>query len=337
LARVTNQVYDGSEESYTDADGRIHYLGEFLRQTITDGYPLESADPSEVVRKSPRVLRPTEQGDGSAKQRPWRDCFKACCTQWDEMPDECPEIGPCPTITSKGNIWDAKQAQGVMCSYFDLFMGCCLSSCTEISVTGPGGVTYTGGVIPEDTNCWPCDSPCKDSVLSIAYTTKQMQINETQELRAHDSVFGDEVPCCPTGDLSWEIISGSGTLEPDSGQVVVYEAPATNVNCLENPTIQLTDCCGRTATLTLAVNAYADVEAGKTCCTVVLGGTSYHCRNIFSCDSSWNYIDDAPCIGCGIGGGYLGYNSCAFNTYPVLEDTRGDAKIAAGCCPWQLI
>ena len=90
MAKVKNQVYDGSEESYTDAAGRIHYLGELIRHTLSPAYPLPSLNPTGVVRKSPRGYKPTEQGNGSARQRPWRDCFKACCAQWDEMPDVCP-------------------------------------------------------------------------------------------------------------------------------------------------------------------------------------------------------------------------------------------------------
>jgi len=350
MAKVKDQVYDGSEESYTDASGLTHYHGEFLRQTITDGYPLESADPSEVVRKSPRGYKPTIQGTGSAKQRSWRDCFKLCAEQWNELPDECPEIGPCPTITSKENIWNAKQAQGVMCSYFDLFMGCCLSSCTEISVTGPDGATFTGGVIPEDTNCWPCDAPCKNSVLSIAYTAQQMLMGETQELIAHDSVYGDEVPCCPTGNLSWEIISGSGTLEPDSGQAVVYEAPESNENCLENPTIQVTDCCGRTATLTLAVSiTSSDGSNAINCCGTVTRGAILFCSRYCTYTRTWFDCNDMYVKEATIQDWITDYDpncynppdmmgtSCGYQYDPLPIDIRTEELKASGCCPVNLI
>ena len=75
MAKVHNQVYDGSEETYTDQAGDVHYFGETVRQTMTDGYPIPTDDQDEVVRKSPRGYKPTEQGAGSEAQRPWRECF----------------------------------------------------------------------------------------------------------------------------------------------------------------------------------------------------------------------------------------------------------------------
>lgn len=258
MAKVKNQVYDGSEVTYIDAAGDTHFFGELFRHIMPDAYPLPSLNPTGVAKKSSRGFKPPSQGDGSAAQKPWRDCYKACVKRWNEMQDNCPALAPCPAVGSKKNVWDAKQAQGVMCSYFDLYMGCCLSHCSKITVTGPGGVAFTGGTIPTAEPCWPCPPPCLDSDLSIGYTTTRMHVGESQALWAHDSLFGDGVPCCPTGDLSWEIIEGSGTLEPDSGQATVYTAPDINVGCKENPTIQLTDCCGRIATLTLAVNAYVN-------------------------------------------------------------------------------
>jgi len=264
MAKVKDQIYDGSEETYTDAGGVIHFFGELFRHIMPDSYPLPSLNPTGVTRKSPRGYKPSQQGPGSAAQRPWRECFVLCAERWDELPDECPEIPPCPARPSKDSVWMAKQAQGVMCSYYDLYMDCCLSSCVEISIEGPDGVSYTGGSIPDVDDCWPCVPPCLESTLSISHTTTRMQVGESQQLTAHDSLFGDEVPCCPTGDLSWEIIVGGGILEPDSGQSVLYIAPETNDGCTENPTIEVTDCCGRTAQLKLAVNQYSNTVPPNT-------------------------------------------------------------------------
>lgn len=255
MAKVTNQIYDGTEDGYIDEGGEEYFFGESYRQAATDGYPLPSTGSAEVVRKSPRGYKKALQGNGSADQLPWRQCFSDCARQWDELPEECAPIPSCPTRTSKKNVWNAKQAQGVMCSYYDLFMGCCISSCLQITIEGPGGVAYKGGSIPTDSACWPCHPPCKDSELSIAYTTANMITGETQQLIAHDSDYGDEVPCCPTGDLSWEILSGGGYLEPDSGQAVNYTAPDANDDCEYSPVIQVTDCCGRSAALTIGVSA----------------------------------------------------------------------------------
>ena len=356
MAKVKNQVYDGSEECYREANGTIHYLGDFIRHTVSAKYPYPSFRDWYIVRKTPRVKHPTWQGRGSAKQRPWRDCFKACCDQWDAMPDECPEIGPCPTITSKGNMWDAKQAQGVMCSYFDLFMGCCLSSCTEISVTGPDGVTYTGGVIPEDTNCWPCPSPCRDSVLSIAYTTAVMGFGESQALHAHDSAFGDDVPCCLPEELEWRIVSGGGFLNPSTGLTTTYLAPDSNPTCEDSPVIELTDCCGRSASLSIAVTHqdaqhaayYIDLGVCVQECHQGIGtcyGSAVYSREYFDClgvhipeldVNPWYNIGYSINANCGEGSpcDTMPPAWCAANPHPYhVEDLRTPQWIADGCCP----
>jgi len=255
MAKVKNQIYDGSEETYTDASGVIHFFGESFRHIMPNAYPLPSLNSTGVTRKSPRGYKPSQQGHGSAAQRPWRDCFALCAERWDSLPDECEAIPTCPAHSSKNSVWDAKQAQGVMCSYFDLYMDCCLSSCTEISIIGPDGISVTGGAISDDDNCWPCVPPCMASELSIAYASQQMVTGEIQLLMAHDSAFGDSIPCCHPEELSWELVSGGGSLSSFNGPSTLYTASDNNIDCANNPTIKLTDCCGRSASLQLAVSA----------------------------------------------------------------------------------
>lgn len=343
MAKVKDQVYDGTEEAYTDADGKTHYFGELFRQTLTDSYPLPSLNPTGVARKSPRVSKPPSRGVGSADQYKWRACFKECIDRWNEMPDTCGEIGQCPTRTSKKNVWDAKELQGVMCSYFDLYMGCCLSSCISIDVSGPGGIAFTGGTLPENDSCWPCQPDCGQSTLEIEYTTLQMRVGEEQALSARNMIGDEEVVCCPTGDYSWEITQGSGMLEPDSGPSVVYIAPDFNVSCQENPTIKLTDCCGKEAYLTIAVNAYllpdpgyakkdADEcryrrEEGQCCCYCSYMDMS--CEGVFldysmhhTCCDPWFYCPPP-----------MGNQPCINLTCDDIIDERTPEMIALGCCP----
>jgi len=253
MAKVKDQIYDGSEETYTDASGVIHFFGELIRHIMTDAYPLPSLNPTGVIRKSPRGYRPSQQGPGSAEQLPWRMCFQQCTDRWNEMPEECPDPAPCLLVSSKAQVWDGKISQGVMCSYIDLFMGCCMSSCTEISITGPDGKTFTGGTISTSNNCWPCESPCKESTLSIEYTTDVMAPGESQALSVLDSVFGNTVPCCENEDIEWKIVSGEGSLSPETGPVTTYTAPAEIVGCSASPVIELSDCCDRSATIQLYI------------------------------------------------------------------------------------
>lgn len=261
MAKVKDQIRDRSTVSYIDAAGRICYNDELFRHIMPDAYPLPSLNPTGVARKSSRGYKQSQQGNGSRLQRPRRECFKQCADRWNALPDECPDPAPCPPRSSKASVWEAKQEQGVMCSYLDLYMSCCLKSCTEISIVGPDGAGYTGGAISADDDCWPCEPPCKTSILSIAYTSQQMQVNESQALHAHDSEYGDEVPCCQPDELRWEIVTGGGYLNPSTGPSVTYFAAASNPGCASNALIKLSDCCGREATLAIAVNSFTDPVA----------------------------------------------------------------------------
>ena len=88
-----------------------------------------------------------------------------------------------------------------------------------------------------------------DCLDTIVYTSQQMTVNQQQTLEA-SGMQSDEC-------YSWAITSGGGSLSALTGKSVVYTAPATNANCVNNPTIQLS--CGGVVldTLKIAVNAYA--------------------------------------------------------------------------------
>jgi hypothetical protein len=92
-------------------------------------------------------------------------------------------------------------------------------------------------------------SPCCDDAapLSISYTSLLMGCGQQQDLQAQGG-------CAP---YSWSL-SGGGTLSAYTGGTVTYTAPATNPNCTDNPTIEVTDCCGNTSQVKLAVNCYND-------------------------------------------------------------------------------
>ena len=194
MAKVKDQVYDGSEVTYQDKDGAFHFFGELFRHIMPDAYPFFSLNPTGIARKSPRGYRVPQQGRGTEEQAPYRECFQQCADRWNSMEIECPDPAPCKLVSSKANVHTAKVDQGVMCAYYDLFMGCCMSSCTEISIEGPGGVSFSSGTISENNNCWPCEAPCKTSILSIGYTTDTMATGSSQVLLAHDSLYGNSIP-----------------------------------------------------------------------------------------------------------------------------------------------
>lgn len=336
MAKVKDQLYDGSEISYIDASGRTHYLGEFLRQTMTNGYPLPSLNPTSVSRKSPRGNKPTTRGRGSEEQAPWRDCYQQCCDNWNAMQDDCPSIGPCITVTSKKKIWEAKQEQGVMCSYFDLYMGCCLSFCTEIEVTGSDGGVHKGGAIPANDGCWPCESPCMESILSIGCTTNHMQVGQSQDLWAVDSFFGTSIPCYPPDEIHWSIASGGGSLSNFTGLSTTYTAPDKNDYCLDNVLIEIVDPCERSAELGITINAYVAYELAYIVIDYVtcsIPGSCHYMGSKFYCWGEWTGEHDGDW--CCVPG-----SACPCTLVSHCEgaclspiDKRSPAMIAQGCCP----
>ncbi len=91
-----------------------------------------------------------------------------------------------------------------------------------------------------------CDG--EPAAVSIGYTLLTMPCSASQTLTAWGG-------CAPYG---WSF-SGGGTLVPSEDTLsALYTAPATNVNCTFNPIFTLTDCCGSSGELKLAVNCYTD-------------------------------------------------------------------------------
>jgi hypothetical protein len=230
MATVRNQILFPSELLYTDADGNNYYFGEAFRQIVTEGYPLPTLNPRSVTRKTPRGYRPTQQGTGSSLQMPLRQCFQQCAERWRTMPDVCGTVPLCKNTSSKKNIWDGKVAQGVPCSFYDLYMRCCMATCTEMEITIPGHGIITGGTISAEENCFPCDPvlPCKD--VAILYTTQQMGPSEYQGLSVSNPAVGSI--------YHW-ILAGGGSLNSHDGINVVYHSPADNPDCVNNAQISL--------------------------------------------------------------------------------------------------
>lgn len=191
------------------------------------------------------------------------------------------------------------------------------------------------------------DLPCNcDGV--IGYTTLEMQVNEQQTL----TVAGESLVICDYSEYTWEIITGSGTLSPASGQSIVYTAPATNSNCTNNPTIALK--CGwftTVDTITIAVNevtantiAYwtstgCGYEDSASCDADPCPPTRWCCRYYkWDCSGTatgdgepgagrsciWRYGDNASCMSA--------YQCRSIGPH----DVRTEQQKLDGCCPGSL-
>lgn len=110
--------------------------------------------------------------------------------------------------------------------------------------------------------------------LSLGYTSLQMSCGGAQSL----SPIGGVAP------FIWSL-QGGGTLvvNDDLGLSATYTAPAANADCALNPTIMVSDCCGTSADIKIAVNcvaggaeAYRLYEAD---CIPAFGGGCTGCGN----------------------------------------------------------
>jgi hypothetical protein len=201
----------------------------------------------------------------------------------------------------------------------------------------------------------PCCEDAKE--LSILYTSLLMSCGGQQ-------TFTPDGGC---GPYKFSVTSGGGTIDEDTG---VYTAPATNVNCTDNPTITVTDCCGITASVSLAVNCYGPAGAlgivqfeecsGCWCSPLGCNNGAYGCfdfiNSIYDCTGALlSVCETRPCANCTPPPGYVQHacgdcsstgcppSSCYTNQCGcikttncpcgVLVDGRSDAMKAAGCCP----
>lgn len=185
----------------------------------------------------------------------------------------------------------------------------------------------------KDSGCTKCGS-C--TTLSIGYTSQQMGFSATQTLTATGG----------GGGYIWKITAGGGSLSATKGKTTVYTSPASNPNCASNPTIILTDCCGSTSSLQIAVTSTSTNQAidvyttsGTACaprsastCNCTRTGIIYHCDGT---------IHQSRTVEGGTCGVVLDCTQsypplvCAGTCSPVygVDDLRTATDCTNGCCP----
>lgn len=192
MAKVKGYNPPETEFAYDDADGLRHYLGEGIRMVVGEGFISPRDLETDIIGKSRRGARPSQQGEGTVNQRKYRKAFKSCTILWNSLPEECPDPLPDPPPTTKESIWNEKLEHGVVCSYYDLFMRCCLKFALA-----------HGGKMP-DGDCFPCTPVEACDGVSIEYATQIIGFGKQLELSVDGAVEGF--------DYKWKITSGPGTL-----------------------------------------------------------------------------------------------------------------------------
>ena len=206
------------------------------------------------------------------------------------------------------------------------------------------------------TSCLDCFGPGHTPLIN--YSSKQMVVGGTQQFSA---IGGGG------GPYKWSLVSGGGSITPNG----LYQAPATNVNCLNNPTIKVTDFCGNIATIKVAVSAagfsptltayvigqldFGSLPCPATCDTGnVLTPETQVSKTSFDCYSS--FIVNAACCVCycrNLSCGPTCFNAVSGGCAPctvatclahdsqcapgLTTDARSPASKTNGCCPAGLL
>ncbi len=270
---------------------------------------------------------------------------------------------------SVGSSWEKCKAEKPGCSAY-LF-----ECCSRIARFFSSDLNITGKQNLENDQCviYVCSAPDKDSLAlkfigpdgkidiakltreccpqneacagkcdgcpppTIGYISQQMACSGTQVLTHSGGGAG--------GVYTWS--TDYGTFSAPSGNSVTFTAPAANAECAYNPTITLTDCCGHTGTLKIAVNCNgAAVDAAQaftatdTLCYASAGDNCTCIRKcpVYRCDNSVQ--TNGNC-----GAGVCGATVVCTQSYPPLvcsptcspvigvHDNRTSTMKSNGCCP----
>lgn len=200
----------------------------------------------------------------------------------------------------------------------------------------------------------PCCSGDLEPV-ELGYTTLAMSCSGSQ-------TFGATGGC---GPYSWSASSGTITSEG------VYTAPATNAECANNDTVTVTDCCGGSDSVQIAVNCYVPLTTALAECDQIkcwcyklqnpdCGGVTYEsqyrihamnwrCDGVQTLDWWWQglqnctasgrppCVNNCPCDAVDEPGCWNCDANCnvltGFTPCNTLLDMRTAAMKTGGCCP----
>jgi len=230
MALVENQNLPHTDITYQDSGGKAQYLGEVWRDTLSEGYYESPLDDKSIVRKSSKGRRPSQRGRGTPYQRAYRVLFKACAAAWRLLPVDGKNYCWCNSFTSKDSVFKAKGAYGVICSYYDLWMRCCLKYAIARLPSNPEYIDIKKfkPELPDNGECFP-DLTQDPGGSGISYETLEMRLGTSQEI----TIGGKIEDVCYVWDWGPNYI---GNFYSDIG---LYIAPDTLPDEWDNVTFSL--------------------------------------------------------------------------------------------------
>lgn len=117
------------------------YFGEVYRQILQEAWLPGGGEVWSIIGKSRRGRRPSLRGitgpNVTPSQTEVRLCFSKCAAAWNALPWEIPPPAFCDNRQPKKYWKDEKDARGLMCSYYDVYMRYCLRFCLDTDFIPP--------------------------------------------------------------------------------------------------------------------------------------------------------------------------------------------------------
>jgi len=130
MACIINQSAPWGDVLMLENPGEELYFGEVYRQVLQEAWVPSGSESWERVGKSRRGIRPPQKGLTSGNLTPSqelvRGCFSKCATAWRALPWEVPPGSSCDNRNGRKYWKDLKDKNGLMCSYYDLYMRICM-------------------------------------------------------------------------------------------------------------------------------------------------------------------------------------------------------------------
>jgi len=122
-------------------------FGEVYRRILSEAWLPEGEDFWSRVGQSRRGRRPTQRGITSPNLSPdqteTRRCFSNCASAWLALPWIVPVDAFCDNRNGRKYWLDFKEAEGYVCSYYDLYMRFCVKYCLENDCLPPANYFLT--------------------------------------------------------------------------------------------------------------------------------------------------------------------------------------------------
>jgi hypothetical protein len=207
MTKVLNQFITANEILYYEGPYSPGTLGQQYRGVSSIAVSENNSSDWGIVRKSTKSRRPSQRGAGSPKQAKYRAALSQCARWFAELPYDCEAAEDDYEGATKESAFGAKEYYGVVCSYVDLWVRCCLEIIKDIPAPWSFDLVVS---------CFP-DICAECGETSISCATDMLIVNETLEIAA--------INYPEDAEITWAVSGSSPSfVNPNSGPITTFTA-----------------------------------------------------------------------------------------------------------------